>query len=121
MGLLGEMVLEAPKPLQPALHGVSYRAVVKAPVRKLPRASCLMLSDLLLQMQQKVVTSEIFRGRKEGYAESLHQPFARSRLGERALWEGWGASPQLSLSREERRPSWQQAGGDSSCSGSLPR
>lgn len=67
-----------------------------------------MLSDLSLQMQQKVVASEIFRGRKDGYAESLNQPFARSRLGERALREAWGAAPQLSLGRGERRPSGQQ-------------
>ncbi|XP_058387606.1 unconventional myosin-Ih isoform X1 [Diceros bicornis minor] len=33
-------------------------------------------------MQQKVVTSEIFRGKKEGYAESLNQPFANSRIDE---------------------------------------
>ncbi|KAF4011648.1 hypothetical protein G4228_003805 [Cervus hanglu yarkandensis] len=33
-------------------------------------------------MQEKVVTSEIFRGKKEGYAESLNQPFANSRIDE---------------------------------------
>ncbi|XP_010827147.1 PREDICTED: unconventional myosin-Ih [Bison bison bison] len=33
-------------------------------------------------MQEKVVTSEIFKGKKEGYAESLHQPFANSRVDE---------------------------------------
>nr|KAF6466538.1 myosin IH [Rousettus aegyptiacus] len=33
-------------------------------------------------MQQKVVTSALFRGKKEGYAESLNQPFANSRLDE---------------------------------------
>ncbi|ELR59440.1 Myosin-Ih, partial [Bos mutus] len=33
-------------------------------------------------MQEKVVTSEIFQGKKEGYAESLHQPFANSRVDE---------------------------------------
>ena len=32
-------------------------------------------------MQQKVVTSEIFRDKKDGYAESLNQPFANSRIG----------------------------------------
>ena len=32
-------------------------------------------------MQEKVVTSEIFEGKKEGYAESLNQPFANSRIG----------------------------------------
>ncbi|XP_044786313.2 unconventional myosin-Ih [Bubalus bubalis] len=33
-------------------------------------------------MQEKVVTSEIFEGKKEGYAESLNQPFANSRIDE---------------------------------------
>ncbi|KAK2501550.1 hypothetical protein MC885_004990, partial [Smutsia gigantea] len=33
-------------------------------------------------MQQKMVTSEIFRGKKEGYAESLNQPFANTRIDE---------------------------------------
>ena len=32
-------------------------------------------------MQEKVVMSEIFEGKKEGYTESLHQPFANSRVG----------------------------------------
>ncbi|XP_037673259.1 unconventional myosin-Ih [Choloepus didactylus] len=34
------------------------------------------------QMQQKVVTSEVFWGKKEGYAESLSQPFANSQIDE---------------------------------------
>ncbi|XP_004709703.1 unconventional myosin-Ih [Echinops telfairi] len=34
----------------------------------------------IAQMQQKVVMSDIFRGKKEGYTESLNQPFANSRL-----------------------------------------
>lgn len=63
-------------------------------------------------MQQKVVTSEIFRGRKEGYSESLNQPFASSRLGECAFRVGW-ASASLRLPY--------RIGGDSFCSGSLPR
>ncbi|XP_049475139.1 unconventional myosin-Ih [Panthera uncia] len=33
-------------------------------------------------MQQKVVTSELFRAKKEGYAEALNQPFANSRIDE---------------------------------------
>uniref|UniRef100_A0AAA9TSS7 Myosin IH n=1 Tax=Bos taurus TaxID=9913 RepID=A0AAA9TSS7_BOVIN len=33
-------------------------------------------------MQEKVVMSEIFEGKKEGYTESLHQPFANSRVDE---------------------------------------
>ncbi|KAB1255561.1 Unconventional myosin-Ih [Camelus dromedarius] len=37
---------------------------------------------IISPMQQKVVTSDIFRGKKEGYAESLNQPFAHSRIDE---------------------------------------
>ncbi|ELV09552.1 Myosin-Ih [Tupaia chinensis] len=42
----------------------------------------LLLSNPVLEMQQKVVTSEIFRGKKEGYTESLNQSFANSRIDE---------------------------------------
>ncbi|ERE74641.1 myosin-Ih-like protein [Cricetulus griseus] len=34
------------------------------------------------EMQQRVVTSDIFKGKKDGYEDSLNQPFASSRLGE---------------------------------------
>uniref|UniRef100_A0A8C6QKD3 Myosin 1H n=1 Tax=Nannospalax galili TaxID=1026970 RepID=A0A8C6QKD3_NANGA len=51
--------------------------------RNLVRKYCCGVSaEWKAMMQQKVVTSEIFRGKKEGYAESLNQPFANSRLGE---------------------------------------
>ncbi|KAM5311223.1 unconventional myosin-Ih [Glossophaga mutica] len=36
-------------------------------------------------MQQKVVTSAVFRGKKEGYTETLNQPFADSRIDEGAI------------------------------------
>uniref|UniRef100_A0A8C6QMF2 Myosin 1H n=1 Tax=Nannospalax galili TaxID=1026970 RepID=A0A8C6QMF2_NANGA len=50
--------------------------------RNLVRKYCCGVSaEWKAMMQQKVVTSEIFRGKKEGYAESLNQPFANSRLG----------------------------------------
>ncbi|KAM7332177.1 hypothetical protein ACRRTK_008885 [Alexandromys fortis] len=44
--------------------------------------SWLRPPGILENMQQKVVTSEIFRGKKDGYTDSLNQPFARSRLDE---------------------------------------
>lgn len=42
-------------------------------------------SILCDQMQQKVVTSAIFGGKKEGYGKTLNQPFANSRLGKYTL------------------------------------
>uniref|UniRef100_A0A8C5LD83 Myosin 1H n=1 Tax=Jaculus jaculus TaxID=51337 RepID=A0A8C5LD83_JACJA len=51
-------------------------------VRNLVRKYCRGVSaERKAMMQQKVVTSDIFRGKKDGYAESLNQPFAHSRLG----------------------------------------
>ncbi|KAK7811799.1 hypothetical protein U0070_016871 [Myodes glareolus] len=44
--------------------------------------SWLRPPGILENMQQKVVTSEIFRGKKDGYTDSLNQPFACSRLDE---------------------------------------
>lgn len=58
-------------------------------------------------MQQKVVTSEIFQGRKAGYAESLNQAFASSRLGKKP-WEGENSGLHCGLSREEHGPSRKQ-------------
>ncbi|XP_049977059.1 unconventional myosin-Ih isoform X1 [Alexandromys fortis] len=52
-------------------------------VRNLVRKYCRGVSaERKAMMQQKVVTSEIFRGKKDGYTDSLNQPFARSRLDE---------------------------------------
>uniref|UniRef100_A0A452QZU7 Myosin IH n=1 Tax=Ursus americanus TaxID=9643 RepID=A0A452QZU7_URSAM len=42
---------------------------------------CGITAERKALMQQKVVTSELFRGKKEGYAEVLSQPFANSRIG----------------------------------------
>ncbi|XP_007953189.1 unconventional myosin-Ih [Orycteropus afer afer] len=51
--------------------------------RNLVRKYCRGLPvERSAQMQQKVVTSDMFRGKKDGYAESLNQPFANSRLKE---------------------------------------
>ncbi|XP_077651711.1 unconventional myosin-Ih isoform X1 [Urocitellus parryii] len=52
-------------------------------LRNLVRKYCRGVTDeRRAMMQQKVVTSEIFRGKKEGYADSLRQPFATSRIDE---------------------------------------
>ncbi|XP_067556607.1 unconventional myosin-Ih isoform X4 [Pseudorca crassidens] len=52
-------------------------------MRNLVRKYCRgIAAERKALMQQKVVTSEIFRGKKEGYAESLNQPFANSRIDE---------------------------------------
>uniref|UniRef100_A0A8C9Q3Y2 Myosin IH n=1 Tax=Spermophilus dauricus TaxID=99837 RepID=A0A8C9Q3Y2_SPEDA len=52
-------------------------------LRNLVRKYCRGVTDeWRAMMQQKVVTSEIFRGKKEGYADSLCQPFATSRIDE---------------------------------------
>ncbi|KAM5189837.1 unconventional myosin-Ih isoform 1-T1 [Callospermophilus lateralis] len=52
-------------------------------MRNLVRKYCRGVTDeRRAMMQQKVVTSEIFRGKKEGYADSLGQPFATSRIDE---------------------------------------
>uniref|UniRef100_A0A8D0PAE8 Myosin IH n=1 Tax=Sus scrofa TaxID=9823 RepID=A0A8D0PAE8_PIG len=51
--------------------------------RNLVRRYCLgITAERKAMMQQKVVTSEIFRDKKDGYAESLNQPFANSRIDE---------------------------------------
>ncbi|EGW10619.1 Myosin-Ih [Cricetulus griseus] len=44
--------------------------------------SWLRPPGILENMQQRVVTSDIFKGKKDGYEDSLNQPFASSRLGE---------------------------------------
>ncbi|KAM4827145.1 unconventional myosin-Ih isoform 1-T1 [Thomomys bottae] len=52
-------------------------------VQNLVRKYCLGLTaERKAMMQQKVVASDIFKGKKEGYAESLKQPFASSRIDE---------------------------------------
>ncbi|XP_058137514.1 unconventional myosin-Ih isoform X1 [Dasypus novemcinctus] len=54
--------------------------------RNLVRKYCSEITaERKAQMQQKVVTSEVFRGKKDGYAQSLNQPFADSRIDEEAI------------------------------------
>nr|XP_051691830.1 unconventional myosin-Ih isoform X2 [Oryctolagus cuniculus] len=51
--------------------------------RNLVRKYCHgITAEWKAMMQQKVVASEIFRGKKAGYAESLTRPFANSRIEE---------------------------------------
>ncbi|NXV06686.1 MYO1H protein, partial [Cettia cetti] len=55
-------------------------------VRNLVRKYCRGLSaERKVQLQQKVVTSAVFSGKKEGYLESLSQPFLETRLKENDL------------------------------------
>lgn len=50
-------------------------------LRNLVRKYCRgVTAERRAMMQQKVVTSDIFKGKKAGYTESLNQPFASSRL-----------------------------------------
>uniref|UniRef100_A0A8D2B2W7 Myosin IH n=1 Tax=Sciurus vulgaris TaxID=55149 RepID=A0A8D2B2W7_SCIVU len=52
-------------------------------LRNLVRKYCRgVTAERRALMQEKVVASEIFRGKKEGYADSLNQPFADSRIDE---------------------------------------
>lgn len=65
-----------------------------------PHGYHFVLLILYYQMQQKVVTSEIFRGKKEGYAESLNQPFANSRIG-KSLFSSMCSLPLLKKKSKE--------------------
>ncbi|XP_005869853.1 PREDICTED: unconventional myosin-Ih [Myotis brandtii] len=52
-------------------------------VRNLVRKYCRgITAERKALMQQKAVASAVFRGKKEGYAESLNKPFANSRIDE---------------------------------------
>ncbi|NXS05081.1 MYO1H protein, partial [Oxylabes madagascariensis] len=55
-------------------------------MRNLVRKYCRGLTaERKVQLQQKVVTSAVFCGKKEGYQESLSQPFMETRLRESDL------------------------------------
>lgn len=41
-----------------------------------------MFCSFSKQLQQKVVASAVFRGKKEGYLQSINQPFVDTRLSE---------------------------------------
>uniref|UniRef100_A0A452FP17 Myosin IH n=1 Tax=Capra hircus TaxID=9925 RepID=A0A452FP17_CAPHI len=66
----------------PGILGTASDLLRKMCTRNLVRQYCRgITAERRALMQEKVVTSEIFRGKKEGYAESLNQPFANSRIG----------------------------------------
>ncbi|XDB59116.1 hypothetical protein AB1E18_012518 [Capra hircus] len=67
----------------PGILGTASDLLRKMCTRNLVRKYCRgITAERRALMQEKVVTSEIFRGKKEGYAESLNQPFANSRIDE---------------------------------------
>ncbi|KFQ02896.1 Unconventional myosin-Ih, partial [Haliaeetus albicilla] len=52
-------------------------------IRSLVRKYCRgVTAERKVQLQQKVVASAIFRGKKEGYLQSINQPFMDTRLKE---------------------------------------
>uniref|UniRef100_A0A8C3GN04 TH1 domain-containing protein n=1 Tax=Cairina moschata TaxID=8855 RepID=A0A8C3GN04_CAIMO len=52
-------------------------------IRNLVRKYCRgVTAERKVQLQQKVVASAVFRGKKEGYLQSINQPFADTRLKE---------------------------------------
>uniref|UniRef100_A0A8C9FIR1 Myosin IH n=1 Tax=Pavo cristatus TaxID=9049 RepID=A0A8C9FIR1_PAVCR len=55
-------------------------------IRNLVRKYCRGVTpERKVQLQQKAVTSAIFRGKKEGYQQSINLPFADTRLSEEVL------------------------------------
>ncbi|XP_017945451.1 unconventional myosin-Ih [Xenopus tropicalis] len=55
-------------------------------IRNLVRKYCRTITPQRThQLQQKVVTSQIFKGKKEGYKQSLCQPFEETRLSEQDI------------------------------------
>ncbi|OCU01675.1 hypothetical protein XELAEV_18007469mg [Xenopus laevis] len=55
-------------------------------IRNLVRKYCRTITPQRTnQLQQKVVTSQIFKGKKEGYKQSLSQPFEETRLSEQDI------------------------------------
>ncbi|XP_075067015.1 unconventional myosin-Ih [Mixophyes fleayi] len=55
-------------------------------IRNLVRKYCRTITPQRTeQLQQKVLTSELFRGKKEGYQQSISQPFEETRLSEQDI------------------------------------
>uniref|UniRef100_A0A5F8GK59 Myosin IH n=1 Tax=Monodelphis domestica TaxID=13616 RepID=A0A5F8GK59_MONDO len=66
----------------PAILEDTSEMLKKICTRNLVRRYCRAVTpQRKAQMQEKVVTSDLFRGKKAGYPESLNQPFADSRIG----------------------------------------
>ncbi|XP_027720908.1 unconventional myosin-Ih [Vombatus ursinus] len=67
----------------PAILENTSEMLKKICMRNLVRQYCRKVTaQRKAQMQQKVITSDLFRGKKAGYPESLSQPFAESRIDE---------------------------------------
>uniref|UniRef100_A0A8D2PMT3 Myosin IH n=1 Tax=Zosterops lateralis melanops TaxID=1220523 RepID=A0A8D2PMT3_ZOSLA len=67
----------------PSILEETSEMLQKICVRNLVRKYCRGLTaERKVQLQQKVVTSAVFSGKKEGYLESLSQPFLDTRLSE---------------------------------------
>ncbi|KAF4790565.1 Unconventional myosin-Ih [Turdus rufiventris] len=70
----------------PSILEETSEMLKKICMRNLVRKYCRGLTaERKGQLQQKVVTSAIFSGKKQGYAESLSQPFLETRLKESDL------------------------------------
>ncbi|OWK61180.1 Unconventional myosin-Ih [Lonchura striata] len=70
----------------PSILEETSEMLQKICMRNLVRKYCRGLTaERKVQLQQKVVTSAVFSGKKEGYLESLSQPFLETRLKENDL------------------------------------
>ncbi|KAM9118579.1 unconventional myosin-Ih [Pangshura tecta] len=68
----------------PAILEETSEMLKKICKRNLVRQYCQgITAEKKAQLQQKVVASAIFRGKKDGYAQSISQPFADTRLSEK--------------------------------------
>uniref|UniRef100_A0A8B9CYU5 Myosin IH n=1 Tax=Anser brachyrhynchus TaxID=132585 RepID=A0A8B9CYU5_9AVES len=67
----------------PSILEETSEMLKKICIRNLVRKYCRGVTDeRKVQLQQKVVASAVFRGKKEGYLQSINQPFADTRLSE---------------------------------------
>ncbi|XP_017669429.1 PREDICTED: unconventional myosin-Ih [Lepidothrix coronata] len=65
----------------PSILAETSELLQKICMRNLVRKYCRgVTAERKAQLQQKVVTSAVFRGKKEGYVQSINQPFLDTRL-----------------------------------------
>ncbi|XP_067395564.1 unconventional myosin-Ih isoform X1 [Emydura macquarii macquarii] len=70
----------------PAILEETSEMLKKICMRNLVRKYCQgITAEKKAQLQQKVIASAIFRGKKDGYLQSINQPFADTRLSERDI------------------------------------
>ncbi|XP_075754937.1 unconventional myosin-Ih isoform X3 [Pelodiscus sinensis] len=70
----------------PAILEETSAMLKKICMRNLVRKYCQgITAEKKAQLQQKVVASAIFRGKKDGYLQSISQPFADTQLSERDI------------------------------------